>query len=101
MQQQLNRFECDRNKARNNFNKHQIRFTEGARIFDGHVLTAPSAQNQAGTEQRFISIGVLDSRNAVVVVWTRRGNNIRVISVRPARRKEREQYHAHIEKTIN
>ncbi len=101
MKQRVNTFECDKTKARINHAKHKIRFTEGARIFDGHVLTAPSSRNTAGQEQRFLSIGILAGGHAAVVVWTRRGQRMRVISVRRARRKERERYHAHIEKTTD
>lgn len=101
MANRVNKFECDRSKARSNYRKHNVRFTEGARIFDGHVLTAPSKQNRAGAEQRYVSIGVLDTDTVVVVAWTRRTGRLRVISVRPASRDERKNYHAHIEKSLN
>ncbi len=101
MTPRLNKFECDKNKARINFQKHGIKFTEGSRIFDGHVLTAPSYLNSNLTENRFVSIGALENRKAVVVIWTKRIECIRVISVRAARTKEKDQYNAYIEKKIN
>lgn len=96
-----NKFECDKGKAWSNYEKHLIRFTEGCRIFDGHALTLPSNQNTAGGELRYITLGALNNETAAVLVWTKRQSYIRVISVRKASRKEREMFHAHIQKAIN
>jgi uncharacterized DUF497 family protein len=97
----LQKFECDKNKARSNFIKHQLRFTEGCRIFSGHRLTMPSKQNATSSEKRYTTIGALNMDIAVVVVWTQRLSHIRLISVRKASRNEREAYYANIKKTIN
>lgn len=96
-----NTFECDKSKARSNFKKHGIRFTEGCRIFDGHALTLSSKQNADTKEERYVTIGALTDQIAAVVVWTKRLGHVRVISVRSASREERERFHAHIKKTIN
>ncbi len=42
-------------------------------------------------EQRFISVGILNERT-VVVVWTKRGNTRRIISMRHAHDKETRRY---------
>ena len=97
----IHKFECDKAKARSNFAKHKIRFTEGCRIFDGHVLTAPSSQNATDKEARHVTIGVLSGAVAAVVVWTERDGNRRVISVRKARTKERKEYDAYIKNATN
>jgi uncharacterized protein len=97
----INTFECDKTKARSNLQKHRIKFTEACRIFNGHTLTAPSKQNLDGCEERFVSIGILDSDTAALVVWTKRINNIRVISARKASSMERDKYYAYIKKTTN
>jgi len=97
----VNTFECDKTKAKLNYKKHALRFTEGCRIFTGHTLTAQSNQNDDLSEERYLSIGALDDDTTVVVVWVQRARNIRVISVRKARKKERENYYAHIKKTVN
>lgn len=96
-----NKFECDKNKARSNYKKHGIRFTEGCRIFDGYTLTDPSKKNDASVESRYVSIGSLEKGIVIVLVWTERNGNVRVISVRKASRREREGYNAHIEKTLS
>lgn len=95
------RFECDKRKARSNLHKHGLRFTDGCRAFAGHTLTAPSKQNVGDTEHRYVTIGALSSGVAAVIVWTRRLDSIRIISVRKARRTEREQFNAHIAKAIS
>jgi uncharacterized DUF497 family protein len=96
-----NKFECNKTKARSNFQKHGIRFTEGCRIFEGHSLTLPSNQNSDLREVRYNTIGVLDAETVAIVVWTIRISYIRVISVRKASRKEREKFYAYIKKSIN
>jgi uncharacterized DUF497 family protein len=97
----VNTFECDKTKAKSNYKKHTLRFTEGCRIFSGHTLTAQSNQNDDLSEERYLSIGALDDDTTVVVVWVQRARNIRVISVRKARKNERENYYAHIKRTVN
>lgn len=96
-----NKFECDKGKAKANFRKHGIRFSEGCRIFEGHTLTSPSKQNADLDEERYVSIGRLDNETAAVVIWTRRISNVRVISVRKASRNERDRFYAYIQKAIN
>lgn len=97
----VNKFECDKTKARSNLRKHGIRFSEGCRIFDGHTLTSPSSQNSEVSEARYLTVGTLSSDVTVVLVWTRRLSHVRVISVRKASQKERDQFHAYIKKAIN
>jgi uncharacterized DUF497 family protein len=47
-----------------------------------------------GFEQRFVTLGTGALGRLLVVVYTWRGENIRVISARPAEAREREQYEA-------
>ena len=43
-------------------------------------------------EERFIILGRSYTRKLLVVVYTERGDNIRMISARPSSRKERKYY---------
>ena len=43
-------------------------------------------------EERFIDIGMSDNRRVLVVVYTERGQRIRLISARKATPVERKQY---------
>lgn len=68
--------------------KHGIRFSDAE-----SVLFDPMALNMAAQgEQRFVSIGVDATGRLHVVVLSYRGEEIRLISARPATAKEREYY---------
>jgi uncharacterized DUF497 family protein len=85
-------FEWDANKARTNLAKHQVGFPEATTAFgDAGSLTIPDpAHSQA--EPRFIILGRSHQGRILVVVHTERGDNIRIISARPASRRERKNY---------
>jgi uncharacterized DUF497 family protein len=59
-------------------------------IFDGSVITVLDQRMDYG-EPRFISVGRLDGR-IVVLVWTPRGADRRVISLRKANEREQAAY---------
>jgi uncharacterized DUF497 family protein len=59
-------------------------------VFDGPTLTVPDDRFDYG-EARFITIGWLDGR-MVVTVWTPRGENRRIISLRKANEREQKTY---------
>lgn len=83
-------FEWDERKRLLNLAKHGIDFRDAVEVFERPHMTVPSAHEG---EERRISLGLI--REAVVaVVWTDRGEAIRIISVRAARRNERQIYHA-------
>jgi len=95
----MNRFECDKNKARSNHMKHGVRFTDaGKAIKSAHTLTGRSPQSDDLSEERNLSITTLADGRAVVVVWTPRNGHVRIISVRRARKNEKEALHAYLQK---
>ncbi len=59
-------------------------------IFDGTGITFRDERIDYG-EQRFVRIGYLDGR-MVVLVWTKRGNLFRIISLRKANGREQALY---------
>lgn len=61
-----------------------------AEVFTGPSLTVEDDRQNYG-EVRFITIGRLDGR-MVVVVWTSRGENRRIISMRKANEREQAAY---------
>lgn len=94
----MNRFECDKNKARANYVKHGVRFTEACRSFSlEYSLTGRSPQSDQLNEERNTSIAKLPDGRAVVVVWTPRGDNVRIISGRRARKNEKEALNAYLQ----
>lgn len=78
-------------KAESNFRKHKIRFSDAeAVLFDPMALTIED--EAAESEQRFVSVGADALNRVAVVVYTYRGDNIRLISARRATRRERRAY---------
>jgi len=85
------RFEWDEAKAAANLSKHGVRFEVASGVFrDPACLTEPSGEDRYGGA-RWRSVGWTDGR-LVTVVHTRRGHLMRVISARPASRKEARLY---------
>ena len=78
-------------KAESNFQKHKIRFSDAElALFDPMSLTIEDESLEG--EQRFVSIGTDSVNRLVTIVYTYRGDNIRLISARRATRKERKAY---------
>jgi uncharacterized DUF497 family protein len=84
-------FEWDDGKNAANIAKHGVSFETARRIFEGPVLTAIDDREDYG-ELREISIGVVDGAAVLTVVHTDREGIRRIISARPATRRERRQY---------
>jgi uncharacterized protein len=87
-------FEWDENKRHANVIKHGIDFDDAKDVFyDPAAYTFRSAH--ALSERRYVTVGLM--RGALVAaISTRRGHAVRIISARPARRSERQQYGAEI-----
>jgi uncharacterized protein len=81
-------FEWDEEKRRANIDRHDIDFQDATRIFNGPVLVERSDRKD---EIRWVAIGILDEE-VISVVYTERSKICRIISARPARRKERAAY---------
>ncbi len=83
-------FEWDAQKARSNLRKHGVDFADCVSVFFDDL--AITINDDSSDEARFITIGVDALGRLLVVVYTWRGENIRIISARKATRREREQY---------
>jgi uncharacterized DUF497 family protein len=79
-------YEWDEQKRLANIKKHGIDFIDVPEVFDGDVVIIPDERFDYG-ETRFLLIGILKSQ-VVVVAYTERGKNIRIISVRKATKNE-------------
>jgi len=85
------RITFDPNKAAINYRKHGIRFSDAEPVlFDPMALTRED--KDADGEQRFVTIGVDATGRVLVVVFMYRGEEIRLLSARPATAKERGYY---------
>ncbi len=83
-------FEWDEQKCQVNIKKHGIDFIDIPELFEGDSIILPDERFNYG-ETRFIAIGIL--RNHVIVVaYTERIENIRIISARRATKNEQTYY---------
>jgi uncharacterized DUF497 family protein len=86
-------YEWDPVKARANFKKHGIRFSDAlGALEDDLAVTIRDPYCEA--EERWITLGMDLLLRVVVVVFAWRGENIRVVSARLATPRERQQYSA-------
>jgi uncharacterized protein len=83
-------YQWDTDKAATNFSKHGIDFADAVSVFADDL--AVTITDERFDEERFITIGIDAFGRVLVVVYTWRGNEIRLISARKATRSERKQY---------
>lgn len=88
-------FEWDDAKAESNYQKHRIRFSEAATVWqDEAALEIPDPEHSK-SEERWIRLGVSRNANILVVVYCEKieGELIRIISSRAANKEESKLYH--------
>ncbi len=85
-------FEWDEEKAAANLRKHKVSFEEAKTIFGDRMSLTIFDEAHSGEEPRFIDIGASERGRVLVVAYTERGENIRLISSRKATPAERRQY---------
>jgi uncharacterized DUF497 family protein len=85
-------FEWDQVKALVNARKHGVTFFEAKTAFDDPFSLTLSDPDHSAHEERFILIGATTFDKIVVVAHVLRGENIRIISARPADSGERRTY---------
>ena len=83
-------YEWDPAKARTNLRKHGIDFADAATVFsDDYALTI---LDDYPDEERFVTVALDALGRILVVVFTWRGQSIRIISARKAESHERKYY---------
>jgi uncharacterized DUF497 family protein len=82
--------EWDPAKARANLRKHGISFADAVTALEDE--SAISVRDEMENEERWIAIGMDSLARILVVVYTWRDEQIRLISARPATRRETRQY---------
>ncbi len=81
----------DPEKARANLEKHGVRFSDAeVALFDPNAITVEDETSEE--ERRYVSIGMDALGRLLVVVFSYREDDIRLISVRKATRRERTSY---------
>ncbi len=83
--------EWDPEKARLNKLKHRVSFADAATVpEDDRALTERDLSTDV--EERWVTMGLDALGRLLVVVYTWRGENLRLISARNATKREREIY---------
>ncbi len=85
----------DPEKAKTNFRKHRIRFSDADFVFYDPMALVIEEQLVDG-EQRFVSVGTDSIGRILVVVYSYRNDSIRIISARKATPHERKVYEKRI-----
>ncbi len=85
------RFEWDQDKAAANERKHTVSFDEAAAIFRGFCLCRVDDRRDYG-EPRLIALGIDTNGVLLHVIYTLRGDTIRIISAWKASHHERKAY---------
>jgi uncharacterized DUF497 family protein len=85
-------FEWDARKAEANYQKHGVYFSESLPVFEDDYAITIADDESDPDEQRFVSVGTGVKGRVLVVVYSYRGQNIRIISARAAETHERSQY---------
>jgi uncharacterized DUF497 family protein len=84
-------YQWDPEKAASNVGKHGVDFADAVGVFEDEWALTIKEEYVEG-EQRFATVGTDFLERVLVVVYTHRGGEIRLISARRAIRKERRTY---------
>ena len=83
--------EWDPDKARRNREKHGVAFADAElALYDPNGLTREDERVEG--EERYVTIGLDALGRILVVVYTYRGDSVRLISARQATRREARDY---------
>ena len=82
-------FEWDPRKARLNLAKHKVSFGEAVTAFGDPLGQITDDPRHSADEERFVLLGRSGRRRLLVVMFTERGEAIRLISARRATPRER------------
>lgn len=85
-------FEWDEKKAVANQRKHGVSFQEAATVFGDPLAITFLDPDHSEDEFRFITFGVSWLNRLLVVSHADRDDRLRIISARPATRRERRIY---------
>lgn len=85
-------FEWDPAKAAANLLQHGVSFEEAVTVFQDPLAKVHDDPDHSAAERRDIIVGHSVQGQLLLVSFTDRGSNIRVISARPVTRHERRDY---------
>jgi hypothetical protein len=83
-------FEWDHGKAAANLRKHGVQFADAVPVLEDEL--AVTVAEETDDEQRWVTVGRDSLGRILVVVYTWRGERVRIISARRATANERRWY---------
>lgn len=84
-------YQWDPDKAQSNLEKHDVDFADAVGVFEDEWALTIEEQD-VDDEQRFVTLGMDFLGRVLVVVYTHRGDDIRLISARRATKRQRRTY---------
>ena len=85
-------FEWDEAKLKRNFIKHGVTLDEAKTVFNDPFSITIDDPDHSDDEDRYVDIGLSSKGRVLVVCYTERNDNIRIIGCRKAIRSERRAY---------
>jgi len=85
------KFEWDENKRHINFRKHGLDFKDARLVFNEEAFVIEDPHDDYD-ETRYILQGILEQHIVIIVFTVRDDDVIRIVSMRKANRRERENY---------
>jgi uncharacterized protein len=82
----------DPEKARQNLRKHGVRFADAILVLEDPYAITISDPESEPSEMRWVTLGADAQGRVLVVVYTYRGEDVRLISARLAEPHERKEY---------
>lgn len=88
----LERVQWDGGNSDKNWRRHRVTQSEAEQACLSRPLVVKLDPGHSGREVRHFLLGRTDAGRALMIVFTLRGDRIRVISARPMSRRERRVY---------
>jgi len=85
-------FEWHKAKAEANFRRHGVGFDLATTVFNDPFAIERHDDREEYNEERFVIIGIAESRVLLFVAYTERQERIRIISARRATQYEQDDY---------
>jgi len=90
--EQFSGFQWDRGNIDKNLIKHNVENWECEQVFFNRPLLVLDDPKHSVSEKRWAAFGKTDADRFLVVMFTKRNNLIRIISVRDMNKRERKFY---------
>lgn len=85
-------FDWDHGNAEKNWIRHRVSQSESEQVFFNRPLVVAEDDLHSQGESRYYALGRTDRNRLLAVVYTLRGERIRIISARDMTRRERKEY---------